>query len=332
MNVQPIAKPGANAEQTQAPSPQAQSARERAIALLTNGAAPQPASADEIVNPSQGQEVKDVPSVETAAPPVKAETKTEEPPLSTQYAILARKEKQLRAKAQAQEAAFKAKEAELAAREQQYKSKDEEYNTKYVPKDRINQDLMTVLAENGITYDQITQMVLNQPQQDPQTKAYLSRLEAKIADLEGQVTGTKKSFEDQQTASYQQAVNQIRTEVKQLVYTDPQFEMTKHTNSVDDVVELIEKTFNEDGRLMTPEEAAIEIEEYLTDRAVKLAQVDKIQKKLQPPKQAPKATETKQGEKPQQQTLKTLTNAVSTTRKLSSRERAIAAFKGELKN
>lgn len=332
MNIQPIAKPGANATPQEQPNQAAQSARERAIAMLTQSTPAAPTTAEDTVNAALVGQPDTSEAKEETAPPAKAETPAkEETPLSTQYAILARKEKQLRAKAQAQEAAFKAKEAELAAKEAQYRSKDEEYKSGYIPKARISEDLMNVLAEAGISYDQVTQAVLNQTQQDPATKAMIARMEAKIAALEESQGKVKQSFEEQQAQSYQQAVNQIRTEVKQIVFTDPQFEMTKHTNSVDDVVELIEKTFKEDGRLMTPEEAALEIEEYLTDRAVKLAQLSKIQKKLQPAtKQAPKATESEQAPKqPQTQQLKTLTNAVGTSRKLSARERAIAAFKGE---
>jgi hypothetical protein len=122
-------------------------------------------------------------------------------------------------------------------------------------------------------------------------------------------------------------MKQIRNDVNMLVKHDPQFETIKATNSIGDVVELIEKTFNEDGVLLTVEEAAQQVESYLVDEAIKLARLAKIQQKLAP---APKAEASKATGTPEKQSMKTLTNSVNSSRTLSARERAILAMQGKL--
>jgi len=112
---------------------------------------------------------------------------------------------------------------------------------------------------------------------------------------------------------------------------DEQYELIAATGSIDDVVELIERTFTEEGRLVPVEEAAQAIEDYLAEEAYKLSKLKKIQQKLAPSAQAkPEQKQTEQPKQPQTQ-MKTLTNAVGTQRQLSARERAIAAFEGKNK-
>lgn len=317
-------------------------ARERAIAKLTAGSTEQVApvsnptsvSPEElsVVSPQKEEEIVQKDILETSSEEPKEETKEpKEDPLSSQYAILARKEKALRAKVQAQEASFKAQAEALAAREEAYKAKEAEYQNGFISKDRITQDPLTVLTELGVSYDQLTQLILNPPaQQDPATKMAVQKMQEEIKRLEKAQEDTRKSYQDQQTQAYQQAVNQIRSEVKQLVSSDETFETIRETNSSEDVVDLIERTFKEEKILLTPQEAAQMVEDHLLEEALKLTKLKKIQSKLTPAPAAPKSPENPK--QPQQQTMKTLTNSVGSSRQLSARERALLAFKGELKS
>lgn len=83
---------------------------------------------------------------------------------------------------------------------------------------------------------------------------------------------------------------------------------------------------------MSVEEAAQEVEDYLADEAWKLAQTKKIKSRYSN-SSATNENTGKQSPSPnqQQQPMKTLTNNVSSTRKLSARERALLAFEGKLK-
>jgi len=322
-------------------SPQS-GARERAIATLmgtqpvpnANNVSPEELGAIRQPSASQedsGQIHNDEATTQEASAPQEQKQAPQEDKLSSQYAILARKEKALRAKIQAQEAESKAKEASFQAQvEQAVKAKEQELLSKYIPRERLSQDTWNVLAEAGVTYDELTRMALNPPPaESPAQKAAFERLTAEIKSLRDSQDETRKSFQEQQENSYKQAVNQIKSEVKHLAYTDPNFEMIKATNSVNDVVELIEKTFKADGVLLSVEEASQAVEDYLADEAVKYSQISKVQKRLQAkPKTQPQAQQ-QTTQKQQSPGMKTLTNQVTSSRKLSSRERAILAFKGE---
>jgi cell division protein FtsB len=269
------------------------------------------------------------PTNEGAQAPEAATKTPKEEPLSAQYAQLARKEKALRAEAQklkSERDAFKA-EREAA------KAKEAELLNQYVPKERLTKETMAVLAEAGITYDQLTQQALNAPK--PEEVALhneISELRAEIKALRDGQESSNKANQDRQKQDYEQAVNHIRREVKELVASNPDFETIKETGSAEDVVELIKRTYEDDKVLLTVEQAAKEVEEHLFEEALKITRLNKIQQKLKP-QPAPGAAAPKQETKQQQQTApKTLTNAVGTSRQLSAKERAILAFKGELKN
>jgi len=100
------------------------------------------------------------PQEETQAPP-------KDTPESRRWAQLARTERQLRAKALQQEAAIKAREAAIQAREDAIAAKDKEYSTGYYRKDSIKQDPLQALADAGVSYDELTQQLLNQQPTDP---------------------------------------------------------------------------------------------------------------------------------------------------------------------
>ncbi len=309
------------------------SARERAISKLIASATPTPElvapSVQAAVEPRQMDTVES-PQVEAPAPQVetKAPESTPDRVLSSEYAILARKEKALRARDQqlrTRELAIKAsEEAKLAPKAPTF---DE---SNYISKADLQKDLFGTLSNLGLTYDQITAQAVNAPTPEQvQYQQDMKALKDELKALRGEQDNTKKSWEQQQQDSYKQAVAQIKSEANALVTHNPTFETIKETNSVDDVVELIERTFKEDGLLLTVEEAATQVEDYLIEEALKIARIKKVQQRLQPaaPAQAPqKATS-----QPQQQQMKTLTNSVSSTRQLSARERAILAATGQLK-
>jgi hypothetical protein len=306
-----------------------QDARSRAIAML-QGSTPQPQAGEAPVAPAEvlqaqaeanvsGQSDTDVTEVESSP----AEAKRPEKALSPQYAALARKEKAIRNQVQelrSREAAFQAREAAVAAKEAEAAKALELAS-------RLEKDPLGVLAEKGYTYDKLTQAALSLPSEQDHM---VNSLKAEIDALRQEMGKTKQSYEEQQTAQYKQAVNQIRQDTVQLVKGNPDFEAISATGSVNDVVELIESTFKKDGILLSVEEAAREVEEYLSEEAFKLTRLQKIQKRLAPkpsPAPAPQQATPKTQSQPQ---MKTLTNSVGSSRPLTAKERAILAFKGEL--
>lgn len=348
MNVKPIAAPGQLEHNQNSQLSQQRSATQARAVAIASGRAPEqsPVLNQNAISPEelgairtspQGQESTSevVESTEQPSAPVEEQkTETAADPLSSQYAILARREKALRAKQQQQDQSYKAREEALKAREAAVAAKDQEYQTGYIPKSQLQQKTLQTLLEAGVSYDDITSQLLNQQPADPRTEAHISRLEAKLAALEQANETSQAQQKTQQQAAYDQAVKQIKTDTKQLVFTDPNFEMIKATNSVNDVVELIEKTYAEDGILLSVEEAAQQVEDYLIEESLKLAKIEKFKKRLGAvaPTQVPKQVQTPAPQQKTQPQMKTLTNATSSSRQLSAKERAILAFKGELKS
>lgn len=339
--ITPIDKPSLNQSSDKGSEAQ-QTARERAIARLSgnapgaqgshpaqfnqNSVSPEDLSA---IKPPGGQKDSSEATSDKAPAP---ETSPEEP-LSPQFAILAKKEKALRAKAQAQEQAYKAKEAALQERENALKAKEATYETDYIPKDKLQNDTWGTLSELGYTYEQLTEMALNQSQETPAQRAAFQRLQDQIKKLEDAQRKTESNAQEQQTNAYKQAVAQIKHDATKLVESDAaKYEAIKESGTVDEVVSLIERTFKEEGTLLTVEEAADLVEEYLVDQATKYAQFAKVKKRLESAKPAETKQASPEAEAPKSTDTKTLTNSMGAARKLSPRERALLAFKGELKN
>lgn len=320
--------------------------RERAIAAFTGQNKPAEAAqsqsqATPVSNPSkvapeelsaikqsskngQLQATEPAKSAEATSDPAKA---TEQKTLSPQDVQLERKEKALRAHAQAlkaREDAIKAKEAALAAPAQTPQEKFDA--SKYIPIEEFKKNPWKYTQEAGVTYDDLTQQALNAPSHEAtQLMSVVDELKAEIKALRDGQDGMKKGQEDAAQAAYKQAVDQIRTEVNQLVGNGEEFEAIKATGSQADVVELIEKTFKEDGYVMDVDTAAKQVEEYLAEEAYRLSQLKKIQARLKPKTQEELSANTKSQNSNEQPQIKTLSNAMSTSRQLSARERALAA-------
>lgn len=322
----------------QGPTP-AQDARARAIARLTE----QPVldatkvTAEEMsaIIPNKGQEDNSAELVESSPEPQTInEVKAEEPKLDQQYQLLARKEKAIRAQQRQAQEQIKSREDAIAAREAALAAKEEDYKTNYIPKSSLLNDPLTTLEQEGWDYDRLTQQAINRQPLDPRIENIIKNQQATIDKLlESQKSNETRAVEAQD-AQYKQALKQIKTDTTELVKSSDEYEMVRLTGSINDVVELIEKTWNEEERLMTVEEAAQEVEEYLVEYAERLAKSKKIQTRQssRPAVERETNKQTPSQNNKQPQTMKTLTNATGSTRTLSAKERAILAFKGELKS
>lgn len=285
---------------------------------------------------AQSLETQDISttSEDTSEIPKVEEKPEKDPALKRQFEQLARQERLLRQKATQQQQEIKAREDALSAREAALNAKSTEDRSNYVSRDRVKQDALSVLAEAGVSYEDLTQQIISQVPTDPRVNATISRLEAKIQELEGKTQAFETNSKQAQAEAYQSAVRQLETDTKQLIKADPvSFEAISKTPGADkEVVKLIEAVWQKDGVLMSVEEAANEIENELVERSMKsYTQIEKLKKRIQ--ESSTKAiVEEKTAQNPKTQSpMKTLTNNVSSTRQLSAKERAMLAFKGELK-
>lgn len=318
-------------------SPDSKSAKARAIAALLgdNAEQDQQPAAKQAAQPSsepveaavQEHNEEGIASSEEAAQEETVAAKPAAKPISSEYALLARKEKQIRLESERREKQYAAREAELKAREEALNKSSSFDESKYIPKEKLEKDVFGTLLDMGLTYDQLTQAAMNGPSsKDLELLNTVKALKAEIEALKGETSSTKKSFEDLQAMSEKQGLLQYTKQVDALVNNNPEFETIKEMGKNHEVVELIKETLNKDGVLLSVEEAAQAVENHYFEEALKVSRLKKIQAKLAPQASVQKSTE--QSKQPQQ--MKTLTNSVGSSRQLSAKERAILAAEGKL--
>lgn len=266
------------------------------------------------VEPQQTAPVEGVEPLETAPVADAAPAKKDENPEEKKI-LLERLNLQKQRKAfLRQQAQFKKEREEWEAQRQQTQAPQRDW------KQELAKDPMSVLKEAGISYEQLTNSILNGP--NPQDLT-LAELREEIRQLREGQTKTQEEIKNAQSQQYEQALKQIGNDVKMLVHGNEEFEMIEKMQAEDAVTAYIEHKFNDDGVLLSIEAAAREVEEYLTEKALDIANAKKIQAKRAPV--APPAPAPKPG-------IRTLTHQTvqSTTRPLTDKDRrarAIAAFK-----
>jgi hypothetical protein len=342
MKITPVSSP---AEVQQAQTSNNSAARERAIAMLTaqapvSDAVPKTESTAQkypVSNPNQVS-VEELSAIKTPAQPTEVrdnDAKEEveapapkDPEAEKRFQQLARQERQLRAKIQQANIQFKQREADLKAREAALQQPTAPDLSKYIPRERLQTDPLSVLEEAQVSWDELSQQVVNRQPTDPRVMNTIQQLKAQIAELKQANEKSAVTYQEQQQQQYQAAVKQIKADVHQLVQTDPEFETVKAMNATKDVVELIEKTYAKDGVVLSVEEATKAVEDYLVEEAMKVTQLDKIKKRMAASNASKPKPEEKTQPIQQTQQMKTLTNATSGAKKISARERAIARANG----
>ncbi len=271
--------------------------------------------------PPQGYVPEKTSVQEVVTPKVETKPQPKAPDKQSQDAermnAIIRREKAMRA-------TVREKEAELAKYKTQAEELEQLKQQDLARQEKEKADPIAYLMERGYDADQITQALINRP--GPESQA-VKQLTEKILKLERDQQEAIKRAESESTANYQNALKTIQRNVDKLVSSNPQeYEAISASEAQQSVTNYIEKVWKAEGIMLETEDAAKEIEDYLTDQALGLAKLNKIQSRLKPP--APKQTT------PAPATTKpvTLTNSVKqNTRPLTSKERAILAFNRQLK-
>lgn len=282
--------------------------------------------------------MSDTASVPVVEAPIAPPAEVKEDAMSPRLVELARRTKAQRAlqlKLQAQEQAVEKKRMEL-------EQKQREYEQNYIPRDRFKADPLGVFAEMGITPEQLQQFFTQNPTAGVDIK--LQQALKRIEELENGSKNVAKSQEEAIAQQYQAALNQIRTDTKLLVASDPAFETIKEMQAEDEVVNLIEKVFNEGagdtypkGHVLSVTEAAQQVEDYLVEEALRMSKLNKVKQKLAAPTEEAATKQEQETNQPTKQAppLKTLTNSMiaSPAKPITAQERrarAIAIAEGRL--
>lgn len=209
--------------------------------------------------------------------------------LSPQLTALARKQQKLQADIQA----LREKEAALAAKE-----------ADFIPrssfKAKLRENAVDALKDLGLDYNELTELLLNQQNgTDP-----VKKLEAEINQL-------KSAREQDVNKQYDATLRQYKAEANSLINSDPKkFYFIQKEGAVDAVVQHIVETWKEDeNQVLSVDEAAKDIEEFLRDEAKK-------KKALLDELEGPPAEQAKPSQKtlppPQKSGARTLTQSVET--------------------
>ncbi len=242
----------------------------------------------------------------TATPDNDGQAKAEEvtQPLSPQYAAIAR-----------QRRALQVKERELADRERAFQQQSN--GSSGIDIAQLKSDPLRVLLDNGVTYEQLTEAVLaNKSGYNPEVQQLKQQLKA----LE---EGLDSKFSERDAQQEQQALAEMRREAQTLAQTGDTYELVRATNSVPDVMKLIERTYREHGEVLDVSEAMGLIEEELVKDGLRIAESKKMQARL--------ASQVPQQQYQQPRQMRTLTNRDTATPPIDRRARAMAAFYGQLK-
>ncbi len=279
MKVQPVASPHAIQPTSQYSGDAARASRQRAIEKL-QGPAPMTGNAQEtpVANPNAisaeelsaikppQQDLAESQETEQVDTPTPVEPK--DPALSRQFAQLARQERQLRQKFQQQQQELQRQREAFEQEKKTWGTKEEDYTKNYLPRNLIKDNTLQALAEAGVSYDDLTQQILNQAPPNPQMEAYVKKLEAKISAIE---KGQDEYKQQQLTAQQEQrkaAERQIEIDATDVIRSNPvAYEAINQLGKrgIQEVKRLITQTYDKDGILMTVEQAADEVENYLVE-------------------------------------------------------------------
>ncbi len=234
-------------------------------------------------------------------------SQTEEPseatqPLSPQLALLAKQRRML----QRERAEFEKQRAELTGKAE----------SPGIEAARIKSDPLGVLLEQGVTYEQLTEAILNS-----QGNSEMSALKAEIEALK---QGIDQKFTDNAATQRKQVIAEMQREADALVRSDESYEFVKETGSTQKAIELIERIYDQSGEIMEVSEALRLVEEELFKDAQKIAKLKKMQGQISPMPQQMQAQQREVG-------MTTLTNRDTATVPVSAKQRAMAAFYGTLR-
>jgi hypothetical protein len=246
--------------------------------------------------------------LELSIPPTIEPDKTEPvveatQPMSPQFAALAKQRRALQQERRAFEDERKA--FEVAKQ-----------GSDAVPLSRLKSEPLRVLLESGVTYEQLTEAILNN-QGNPDPVALEAKLKRELDET------LDKRFSEAQEEQIRSHLASNRREAESLIFSSNEFELVKATKSIPDVIKLIERTYRDNGEIMGVPQALKLVEDKLLEKQKNLANLDKIQALYKSPEPQPQALP--------RPGMRTLTNKDTASVPMNPKQRALAAFYGTLK-
>lgn len=223
------------------------------------------------------------------APPVTPPPPKEDP-MGKRFAALSRKERELLTERQA----IAAEKAALAADKESHGADKTKMQRLVTAVAGAKENPMALLQEAGITYDQLTKYILNDGKASPEDR--IAELDKKIEDerLERIRNEEARELAKQQAdeAYITKMIDDYRIETDAHIASDPvAYELILAYDAQNEVFSLIRDHFATTGKVLTPEQAAKQVETDLEKTIDELIKLGKVQAKLKPPEPEPKKTE-----------------------------------------
>jgi len=217
---------------------------------------------------SAGDPVQEAVEQQQEANQSQGEEKKENDLFSSKFAALSRKEKELRRKEAELEEKLRLKEAELEDKLSGFQGTE-------AFQSQLKENPLKVLSDLGVTYDDLTQMALNEG--SPTTEMLLKRQEEQfkqqLEDLRNEYLNDKKSAEEEK---YNQVIDNFVNEITNFVNTNETYELIRAQDAVGLVYDVIEEYHEESGRILDVKEAADAVEQYLENQARELLSIKKL--------------------------------------------------------
>jgi hypothetical protein len=272
--------------------------------------------------PKEEKKAETKPSTTTEEPKIEADTPQQD---AVRIASLIRKEKQnLKRMREIQE-----REKKLAERESSLKPWAEAAEI-------AAQNKLEALKKLGISYDELTQQVLNGGNLPPEVVAKQSAAEiAKQA-----VAEFRKEFEQQQLdaqqRNYQSSIAMINAEAQRIVDASDKFPLVKNAKAYQDITREFEQEYYRTGGLRSVEEVAQRVEQEAEEGLAELLGIDVAQIQAMLRKEiAPESPKQSVPTPEPTQRITTLTNRAAVNppsgmaeSEAERRKRAIEAFYG----
>ena len=190
-----------------------------------------------------------------------------------------------------QNESFDRKFAALSRREKALRERESDLDRKYGNKEaevplerRLRQNPLKALEEMGLSYDQLTELALNEGRLTPDMQMKLMREELesdyknKFEALENRLNDKDKSDEE---SRYNAIKENFMGEIDYFVKGNKDaYEFVAHNEAREVVYDVIEEHYNETGRILDIKDAVDAVESYLEEEAGQLLQLNKMKSRL----------------------------------------------------
>jgi hypothetical protein len=261
------------------------------------------------------------PVAEAAPAEVAPEQQQQEQQFAAKFAALSRKEKAIRQR----EAQVSQQMQELQQRLVQLEQQGKELESyKSIP-DRLKKEPFKVLQEQGLSFEQLAEMVLNdgKPTQDMIMSEYEKKIMSKMEDLERKLAEKEAKEQEQR---YDAAIEQFQGQLTDFINQNEDYDLIRANDAVDLVFQVIEQHHTETGEILSNKEASDAVEEYLLEEAKKLVDREKVKKLLQP-QTPPKSAAPTGKSSPTLSNAQAAQASKSQSRRLSDEESKVEAAK-----